>query len=110
MGTETQESEGAEHHAPKKKESILLLTSLWDACESWFKVIMTAATHKKAIVEDNKGGSAVTSTTFLLVSILGVNVYAILFHGWVTMVTWPRRLPGRRVVCARLMFIYVNVC
>lgn len=68
---------------------------------------MMAATQK-AIVEDNKGGSAATSTAFL--SILGVNVYSILFYGRVAMVTWPRRLPGRRVVCARLMFIYVNVC
>lgn len=64
---------------------------------------------KRAIVEDNKGGSAATSITFLLASILVVNVHSILFHGLVTMVTRPRRLPGRRVVCAKLMFIYVNV-
>lgn len=46
-------------------------------------------------MDDNKGSSAATSITFLLVSILGVNVFPILFHGWVTMATWPRRLCGR---------------
>lgn len=55
---------------------------------------------QKAIVDDNKGSSAAASITFLLVSVLSVNVFSILFRGWVTMVTWPRRLPGRRAICA----------
>lgn len=57
---------------------------------------------QKAIVDDNKGSSAATVITFLLVSILGVNVFSILFHGWVAMVTRQRRLTGRRVICAGL--------
>lgn len=68
MGTESQESEATDHDAQKKKESVPLLTSLWDACESWFKVIMTAATHKRRLWRTTK--AAATSTTFPLVSIL----------------------------------------
>lgn len=45
-------------------------------------------------MDDNKGSLATTSITFLLVSVLGVNVHSILFRGWVTMVTWPRRFLG----------------
>lgn len=55
---------------------------------------------QKAIVDDNKGSTAAASITLLLVSVLSVNVFSILFRGWVTMVTWPRRLPGRRAICA----------
>lgn len=39
----------------------------------------TAATHKRRLWRTTK---AATSTTLLLVSIRGVDVYAILFHGW----------------------------
>lgn len=69
---------------------------------------------QKAIVDDNKGSLAAASIIFLLVSVLSVNVFSILFCGWVTMVTWPRRLPRKENdLCWQtkmLMFIYVNVC
>lgn len=65
---------------------------------------------QKAIVDDNKGSLAAASITFLLVSVLNVNVFSILFRGWVTMVTWPRRLLGLRTICPCLLtWMYVEV-
>lgn len=53
MGTETHGSEGTEHDAKKKKESILLLTTLWDAC-ILVQSNVTAAPHKRRLWRTTK--------------------------------------------------------
>lgn len=86
--------------ARKIKKSIILLNSfservcVFDGMRVLDESNNDGSAVQKAIVEDNKGSLATTSITFLLVSVLGVNVYSILFHGWVTMVTRPRRFLG----------------
>lgn len=90
----------AHNMARKRKKSIILLNSFSEyACVFDGVWVLDESNNdgsavQKAIVDDNKGSLATTSITFLLVSVLGVNVYSILFHGWVTMVTRQRRFLG----------------